>query len=161
MEGRQGAFTQTMTIEQNGDKIKGALKGPRAEAPLEGTVKGNKISFTVKRDTPRGEVTLEYTGTVDGDSMKGTLSTPAGSTIGPQDEQRKRRRRKISSSKFSGAVGSSPTAGTSFFPLLSLSWQPTQIPDNAQESQLISVAARARHLLLRARSDLPLLASGF
>ena len=79
MEGRQGAFTQTMTIEQNGDKIKGALKGPRAEAPLEGTVKGNKISFTVKRDTPRGEVTLEYTGTVDGDSMKGTLSTPAGS----------------------------------------------------------------------------------
>jgi hypothetical protein len=79
MEGRQGAFTQTMTLEQNGDKIKGAVKGPRAETPFEGTVKGNKISFTVKRDTPRGEVTLEYTGTVDGDSMKGTVSTPGGS----------------------------------------------------------------------------------
>jgi hypothetical protein len=75
MEGRQGTITQTLTIEQNGEKIKGTLKGPRAETPFEGTIKGNKISFTIKRETPRGEMTMDYTGTVDGNSIKGTVQT--------------------------------------------------------------------------------------
>ena len=73
-EGPRGTVTQTLAIEQDGAKIKGTLKGPRGESPLEGTLEGNKISFAVKRNTPRGEMTLEYTGTVDGDSMKGTMS---------------------------------------------------------------------------------------
>lgn len=73
MEGRQGTVTQTLVIEQDGGKIKGTLKGESGETPFEGTVKGNTISFTVKRTGPRGEMTVEYTGTVDGDSMKGTM----------------------------------------------------------------------------------------
>ncbi len=72
-ESPRGTITQTLVIEQDGGKIKGTLKGPRGESPWEGSVEGNKISFTVKRDTPRGEMTLEYTGTVDGGSMKGTV----------------------------------------------------------------------------------------
>jgi hypothetical protein len=74
MEGRQGQMTQTLTIEQDGGAIKGTVKGERGpEANLEGTVDGNKISFTVKRQTPRGEMTTAYTGTVDGDTIKGTM----------------------------------------------------------------------------------------
>jgi len=73
MEGRQGPTTQTLTIQQTADKIKGTIKGARGETPFEGTVKGNKISFTVKRETPRGEMTMEYTGTIEGDSIKGTM----------------------------------------------------------------------------------------
>ncbi len=73
MQGPQGGMTQTLTIEQNGDKIKGTLKGPRAEGPIKGSVKGNKIRFTSRRETPRGEMTLEYTRAVEGDSMKGTM----------------------------------------------------------------------------------------
>lgn len=72
-QGRNGPMTQTLTIQQDGSKIKGTLTGPRGESPFEGTVTGNKISFTVKRDTPNGTFTLEYAGTVDGDSMKGTV----------------------------------------------------------------------------------------
>lgn len=79
-EGRQGPTTATMTIEQNGDKIKGTLQGPRRENPLEGTVKGNDISFTVKIETPRGEMVMEYTGKVEGDTMKGVRKTPRGET---------------------------------------------------------------------------------
>jgi hypothetical protein len=73
VEGPRGTFNQTLTIQQDGATIKGTLKGRRGESPLEGSVTGNKISFTVKRDTPDGTMTLEYAATVDGDSMKGTV----------------------------------------------------------------------------------------
>lgn len=73
-EGRNGPMTQTLTIQQEGGNIKGTLKGPRGEGPIEaGTVAGNKITFKVNRDTPNGTFTLEYSGTVDGDSMTGTV----------------------------------------------------------------------------------------
>jgi len=73
VEGPRGTFTQTLTIQQEGSSIKGTLTGRRGESPLEGSVTGNKISFTVQRETPNGTFTLEYAGTVDGDSMKGTV----------------------------------------------------------------------------------------
>lgn len=73
MQGRRGAMTQTLTIQQDGNKITGTLKNPRGESNIEGTVDGNKIHFTVKRQTPRGEMTMDYTGTVDGSAMKGKM----------------------------------------------------------------------------------------
>lgn len=79
--GRDGnVMTQTLTLQQDGTKLTGTLKGARGEAPVTGTVMGNNIAFTVTRTTPNGELKLDYTGTVDGDSMKGTLSV-MGNTI--------------------------------------------------------------------------------
>jgi hypothetical protein len=72
-EGRNGPMTQTLTIQQDAATIKGMLSGPRGDTPFEGTVAGNKISFTIKRDTPNGTFTMEYSATVDGDSMAGTI----------------------------------------------------------------------------------------
>jgi hypothetical protein len=74
-EGPNGPMTQTLTIQQDGSKIKGTLTGRRGETPFEGIVTGNKISFTIKRETPNGTFTMEYSATVEGDSMKGTLHT--------------------------------------------------------------------------------------
>ena len=71
-QGRRGTRTQTLTIQQDGNTIKGTVKGQRGEAPLEGSVTGNKINFKITRETPNGSFTIEYTGTVDGDSLKGT-----------------------------------------------------------------------------------------
>jgi hypothetical protein len=70
-EGPRGTMTQTLTIQQDGSTIKGTLTGRRGESPVEGSVTGNKISFTVKRETPNGTFTIEYSGTVDGNTMKG------------------------------------------------------------------------------------------
>jgi hypothetical protein len=78
-EGRQGPMTRNMTIEQEGEKIKGVISGQRGDQEFTGTLKGKDISFTVKFQTPNGERTVEYKGTVDGDSMKGTVETPGGS----------------------------------------------------------------------------------
>ncbi len=74
MQGPNGGFTQTVVFQQDGNKIKGTAKGRRGESPLEGTIDGNKIQFKITRQTPNGEQrTVEYTGTVDGDSIKGTM----------------------------------------------------------------------------------------
>jgi hypothetical protein len=73
IQGGPEPFTQTLTIQQDGSTIKGSVKGERGESPLEGSVAGNKINFTVKLDTPDGTMTIEHTGTIDGDSMKGTF----------------------------------------------------------------------------------------
>jgi len=68
----RGTMVRTLTIQQDGSTIKGTLKGERGESSFEGSVTGNKLSFTVKRETPNGTFTIEYSGTVDGDSMQGT-----------------------------------------------------------------------------------------
>lgn len=72
MQGRRGTMNQTLKIEQDGDKIKGTIEGPRGSSNFDGTVKGNEIRFTVKRETPRGEFEMDYSGKVDGETMKGT-----------------------------------------------------------------------------------------
>ena len=75
VETERGTFDQTLTIQQDGGKIKGTLSGRRGDSPIEGTVDGNKISFSVKRETPNGAMSIDYTGTVDGDSMAGTFKS--------------------------------------------------------------------------------------
>lgn len=77
-QGRQGPQTSNITFEQDGGKIKGSIKGARGETPFEGTVDGNKITFTVKRQTQNGEITITYNGAVDGDNIKGTMSMGQG-----------------------------------------------------------------------------------
>jgi hypothetical protein len=61
--------TQTITLKQDGGTITGTFKGPRQSGTIDGTVDGKNIKFHVTAGIP-----LDYTGTVDGDSMKGTMS---------------------------------------------------------------------------------------
>lgn len=76
MTTQRGTFTQQLTLQQDGGKLTGTLKGRRGgDSTVEGTVDGNNIKFTVKRTTQNGDVrTQDYTGTVDGDNMKGTTT---------------------------------------------------------------------------------------
>jgi hypothetical protein len=78
--GRGGnMMTQTLTLQQDGQKLTGTLKGQRGEAPVTGTINGNNITFSVSRSTPNGEFKIDYTGTVSGDSMKGTMQVMGNS----------------------------------------------------------------------------------
>jgi hypothetical protein len=67
--GDAGNAEQTIVLKQDGSKITGTFKGPRQSGPLEGTVDGNNVSFHVATRVP-----LDYKGTIDGDTMKGTLT---------------------------------------------------------------------------------------
>jgi hypothetical protein len=69
VSGDAGTASQTIILKQNGNQITGTFKGPRQSGKLEGTVDGSAIKFHVKTRVP-----LDYVGTVDGDSMKGTMT---------------------------------------------------------------------------------------
>jgi hypothetical protein len=68
VSGDAGSADQLIVIQQNGGTITGTFKGPRQSGTIAGTVDGNNIKFKVK-----ARVSIDYVGTVDGDSMKGTL----------------------------------------------------------------------------------------
>lgn len=72
---QRGDRTSTITIEQDGENITVTMPGRRGGDPMkgEGTIKGNEIQWTITRETPRGEMTIIYKGTVDGNSMSGTM----------------------------------------------------------------------------------------
>jgi D-glucosaminate-6-phosphate ammonia-lyase len=63
-------MTIVATYKQDGEKLTGTQTSPNGESPLEGTVKGDEITYTIKGDM--GAVT--FTGKVDGDTITGTLS---------------------------------------------------------------------------------------
>jgi len=69
VSGAAGTADQKIDLKQGGNKISGTFKGPRQSGTIEGTVDGNNINFRVKARVP-----LDYVGTVDGDTMKGTLT---------------------------------------------------------------------------------------
>ncbi len=71
--------TTTYTFKMEGDKLSGTVSGGMGgDTPLTGTVKGNEVKFTVTRQTPNGEMKSEYTATVEGDTMKGSVESPRG-----------------------------------------------------------------------------------
>lgn len=78
--GRDGNMvTQTLALQQDGTKLSGVLKGQRGDAPVTGSIGGKNISFSVTRSTPNGDFKIDYTGTVDGDAMKGTFTVMGNS----------------------------------------------------------------------------------
>jgi hypothetical protein len=74
--GRDGQMMERdITIVQEGNKIKVTMPPFReGMEPMvgEGTVEGNAIQWKFVMQTPQGERIMEYKGTVDGNTMKGT-----------------------------------------------------------------------------------------
>ena len=71
---RGGEITRAVHFEQDGEKITVTMESRRGdEVSAEGTIKGNTIEWTVSRETPRGAMNLVYKGTVEGDTMSGTV----------------------------------------------------------------------------------------
>ncbi len=69
----QGNNDATMTLEQEGDKLKGTLGSPQGESPIEGTITGDDIKLTGEIDAEGQLILLSFTGKVDGSTMKGVL----------------------------------------------------------------------------------------
>jgi hypothetical protein len=69
-----GSGTPTMTFKQEGEKLTGHYSGQLGEAPLTGTVKDSKITFQIEVSVEGTNLTIVYSGNVDKDSMKGTVS---------------------------------------------------------------------------------------
>ena len=81
-ESPRGEVTQTIHIEQDGEKLTVTMQGGMGrrggqggggDISAEGTISGNKVEWSFTRNTPRGDFTTKYTGTVEGDSMSGEV----------------------------------------------------------------------------------------
>src|ERR1041385_4724527 len=70
-----GTGTPTITFAQKGDSLTGHYSSPTlGESELTGTLKADKISFSVKVEVQGTALTVVYTGTVErSDSMKGNV----------------------------------------------------------------------------------------
>jgi hypothetical protein len=73
VESPAGTGSPTFTFKQDGEKLTGQYKGAFGEAPVAGTVKGNKIEFTLKVEAQGQALSIKYAGTIEKDgTMKGT-----------------------------------------------------------------------------------------
>lgn len=70
----QGAGSPKFTLEQKGEDVTGTYAGQLGEAPVKGTVKGNAVELNYTVSGGGMELAVKYAGTVEGDTMKGTVS---------------------------------------------------------------------------------------
>ena len=73
VETPNGPGTPTVVFKQDGENLTGTYKGRYGESPLKGTVKGNEIKFNTTINAAGQELEIEYTGTVEGSTMKGKV----------------------------------------------------------------------------------------
>jgi hypothetical protein len=64
-----GTQTWTLTLEQNGEVIKGVINSEGGDLPVAGTIRGQSIKLSAKRFG----VTVEFPATLTGDTMTGTM----------------------------------------------------------------------------------------
>lgn len=64
-----GSGSPKFEFKQTGETLTGTYKGQFGDAPLKGTVKGDKIEFSFGTD----QATAKYSGTVTGNKMAGTV----------------------------------------------------------------------------------------
>ena len=69
----QGGGTPTITFKQDGEKLTGTYDGQLGKANLAGTVKGNAIQFSFTVDMQGQQAPVNYKGTVEKNTMKGSL----------------------------------------------------------------------------------------
>jgi hypothetical protein len=75
----RGTMTSTFAFEQDGDVLTGTVEARGTTSPInDGSVEGNVITFSVVRAMGNRTRELTYTGTVDGDTITGRMSTPRG-----------------------------------------------------------------------------------
>jgi hypothetical protein len=74
VETQAGSGSPTFDLKQDGETVTGQYSGQLGEAPVTGTVKGNELTMTFKVSGQGQELVVVYTGTVEGDTMKGKVS---------------------------------------------------------------------------------------
>jgi hypothetical protein len=74
IESPQGTRESTLVLTESGEALSGTMKTQRGDMPVSGTLKGNAIAFGYKVSMQGTELDIQYSGTVEGDSMSGTVS---------------------------------------------------------------------------------------
>lgn len=74
VETQAGTGSPHFSLKQEGTNVTGQYKGQLGEAPVTGTVNGNEVTLKYSVNAQGADLTVTYTGTVEGDTMKGKVS---------------------------------------------------------------------------------------
>ena len=73
VETQAGTGTPHFSFKQDGSTLSGTYKGQLGEAPVTGSIKGNEATWSFKVNAQGMDLTVTYTGTVDGNTIKGKM----------------------------------------------------------------------------------------
>ncbi|HEY7638662.1 MAG TPA: hypothetical protein VH814_02970 [Steroidobacteraceae bacterium] len=73
VESPMGSRASDAIFQQSGEALSGKMVSPRGETPLTGTLKGDAIAFGINVNVQGQQLQIDYTGTVTGDTMSGTV----------------------------------------------------------------------------------------
>ena len=73
VESPMGSRASDAIFTQTGEALAGKMVSPRGETPLTGTLKGDAIAFGINVNVQGQNLQIDYTGTVTGDTMSGTV----------------------------------------------------------------------------------------
>lgn len=73
VESPMGTRPSDAVFTQTGETLGGKMVSPRGEVPLTGTLKGDAIAFGINVNVQGQDLQIDYTGTVTGDTMSGTV----------------------------------------------------------------------------------------
>ena len=73
VESPMGSRASDAIFTQAGGTLGGKMVSPRGEVPLTGTVDGNTVKFGINVNVQGQNLQIDYTGTVTGDTMNGTV----------------------------------------------------------------------------------------
>ena len=69
----QGTRTPGMVLMQQGESVTGTYKAMRGEGPVSGKLTGNSFVLSTQVTTADASLTIEYRGTLTGDTVAGTV----------------------------------------------------------------------------------------
>jgi hypothetical protein len=73
VESPMGSRASDAIFTQTGETLGGKMVSPRGEVPLSGAIKGEAITFGLTVNVQGQNLQIDYTGTVTGDTMSGTV----------------------------------------------------------------------------------------
>jgi hypothetical protein len=77
-----GSGTATFVLTQDGESLTGTYKGSMGTAPVTGTNKDGNVILDFTAARMGQEIKVQYTGTVEGDTMQGKVKIgPGGGTF--------------------------------------------------------------------------------
>jgi hypothetical protein len=90
VETGQGSGSPTITFKQDGEALTGTYNGMFGSAPIKGTLKGAAIVFSFEAEAQGQKIDNVYKGTVEKDTMKGTVAIAGGQLSGTFTGSRKK-----------------------------------------------------------------------
>ena len=73
VETAMGSGTPTFTLTQEGQDITGTYEGYFGTAPVTGSLDGDAVTLSIEVSAQGQDMTVDYVGTVDGDTMTGKV----------------------------------------------------------------------------------------